>query len=812
MSFGPRDLLRSRFLFKVCIGVIAITCLYSLFIWDISTNPPGFYVDESCLAYNGYLIAKTGASEDGTNFPLFVQCFTEGYSIYASAAHPYALAFLYLFVSPSVLSARMFAAACVLAAILLLGLLSTRISGKTSVGIIIVLTGMATPWLFECGRLVLELFVLIFGIALFLLVLFRAYSRARWRFIDIFSIAFSLALITYSYSGGRVLGPMFALGLLIFAVNRKAMIDVFMTWALYAASLIPFIVVYFTKGNIITARFRQVTYLSLGKPILTNVTEFLSAFFLDISPIFILIKGDPINRHHVQGMGEILAATFLLSLLGLFIVLSRHRSNAWWRFIIYGTLVSILPGAIASHRHHMPRLVGLPIFLLILAVPSLSSLIGDDENSLLSNRTARRLVLISLLALTLVQAVIFQMQYRKTGPYRLVDFDVNYAIGLDKALAETSRPIYLQDGFFGPSYIHAYWLGTIKGVDPNNFVHMSYGESPPPNSLVLSSDRKCTRCNVIFQDSGVIVYRAWGQTPSESTSPSDPRIILPVVIGKQGAEREQFSKPYSVGSDIKGNFYVADTLNRRIKIYDSYADFTSFVGTRGTGPGELMSPTGVVVDPDGYIYVTDVTNHKLLKYDSEGNFIKEWGGSNPSFYGPRDMAIGPNNNLYILDSGRSRVVKFDPVSETFTSWGVIGSGEGEFAGATGITIADDLVVVVDTGNKRIQIFDLEGNFLRQWSVPGWDERPPKYPDVAFDDQSKVLYVSNEPKKDIIAFDLSGRPAAGIKLDGEEQFNTPSAMTIIDARGRRFLVVVDSELSKVFVFEIGKIGNKKPPDG
>ena len=51
--------------YRILIVIAVIAVLYVLFISGLSTNPPGFYMDESCLSYNGYLIAHTGAGEMG---------------------------------------------------------------------------------------------------------------------------------------------------------------------------------------------------------------------------------------------------------------------------------------------------------------------------------------------------------------------------------------------------------------------------------------------------------------------------------------------------------------------------------------------------------------------------------------------------------------------------------------------------------------------------------------------------------------------------------------------------------------------------
>src|SRR5688572_12252623 len=145
-----------------------IPLLYAAFIYGLSANPNGIFLDESCEAYNAHLIAQTGTAENGASLPLFFQCYTEGYTQWMSPVLIYLMAGMYSIIPPSTLSARIFSATLVFLAGLLLGLLATRMSGRRIVGVIVAVTALATPWLFEISRLVQETSPLVFSLVLFL--------------------------------------------------------------------------------------------------------------------------------------------------------------------------------------------------------------------------------------------------------------------------------------------------------------------------------------------------------------------------------------------------------------------------------------------------------------------------------------------------------------------------------------------------------------------------------------------------------------------------------------------------------------------
>ena len=52
---------------------------------------------------------------------------------------------------------------------------------------------------------------------------------------------------------------------------------------------------------------------------------------------------------------------------------------------------------------------------------------------------------------TVIQAIDFQNVYRREGPKREFEFDVPYKAAYDAAVAQPQRPIYLQDGKWGPA-------------------------------------------------------------------------------------------------------------------------------------------------------------------------------------------------------------------------------------------------------------------------------------------------------------------------------------------------------------------------
>src|ERR1043166_4281040 len=133
---------RSIRILTIALGFVL---LYLFYVSDLKTNPPGFYVDESAIAYNAYLIAHTGKNEVGTTLPVFFPVYTGGWTQYANPTQIYLLAIPFTIVKPTIHLARVYSASWVFLACLLLGLLAKKISGNATVGLLEAVIAISTP-------------------------------------------------------------------------------------------------------------------------------------------------------------------------------------------------------------------------------------------------------------------------------------------------------------------------------------------------------------------------------------------------------------------------------------------------------------------------------------------------------------------------------------------------------------------------------------------------------------------------------------------------------------------------------------------
>jgi uncharacterized protein (TIGR03437 family) len=138
------------------------------------------------------------------------------------------------------------------------------------------------------------------------------------------------------------------------------------------------------------------------------------------------------------------------------------------------------------------------------------------------------------------------------------------------------------------------------------------------------------------------------------------------------ADGSQFSTPVAAAVDSKGNIYIADSVNHRVRMISNGTISTvAGNGTPGySGDGgqatsaELNFPSGVAVDGAGNLYISDMNNQVIRKVTSAG-IISTYAGNNSmgEGYGPDNvaatssqldnpigLAIDTAGNLYIADS------------------------------------------------------------------------------------------------------------------------------------------------------------------
>ena len=184
------------------------------------------------------------------------------------------------------------------------------------------------------------------------------------------------------------------------------------------------------------------------------------------------------------------------------------------------------------------------------------------------------------------------------------------------------------------------------------------------------------------------------------------------------------------------------------------------------------------------------------------DFISEWGSfgiaQSGHFSYPQFIAVGDDGSIYVSDLGNKRVQKFSSNGEYITEWGKSGKQSGEFHYPSGIAVSGDSVFVADRDLNRIQKFSLDGEFIAEWGEKGKNDGQLYFPNgIAVN--NGTLYVADTGNQRIQIFSTDGEfiSSFGSSGLGEGQFLTVVGIDI-DADGNVY--VTDKGNKKIEKFD------------
>ena len=139
----------------------------------------------------------------------------------------------------------------------------------------------------------------------------------------------------------------------------------------------------------------------------------------------------------------------------------------------------------------------------------------------------------------------------------------------------------------------------------------------------------------------------------------------------------------------------------------------------------LKEPHGFAIAPNGDVYAPNWGPANVSVWTVDGSFKTAWGSGgsgNGKLDGPSSCYVY-GNEVFVSEYHNHRVQVFDLNGTYLRKWGAYGTGEGQFNKARDVYVNMEgvqtpEVYVADQGNHRIQVFELNGTFLRQFGSYG----------------------------------------------------------------------------------------------
>jgi DNA-binding beta-propeller fold protein YncE len=193
---------------------------------------------------------------------------------------------------------------------------------------------------------------------------------------------------------------------------------------------------------------------------------------------------------------------------------------------------------------------------------------------------------------------------------------------------------------------------------------------------------------------------------------------------------ESFAMVSAVATDSQDRVYAFQRKDPPIVIFDRQGNFLS-----SWGNGSFLYAHSIYIEDD-IIYLTDRDSSVCIIYTLDGKPIQmlgrhgvhsDTGCENPGdlvpraagpFNYPSELVPAPSGDLYVTDGYRNaRVHRFSGQGEFKQSWGEPGkTGPSQFHLPHSLIVTkDERIIVCDRENHRIQVFDLNGEFLSMWN-------------------------------------------------------------------------------------------------
>ena len=264
------------------------------------------------------------------------------------------------------------------------------------------------------------------------------------------------------------------------------------------------------------------------------------------------------------------------------------------------------------------------------------------------------------------------------------------------------------------------------------------------------------------------------KAPDLGHKPAPDGMVLP--------EGAKMGAPSSVAFNAEGHLLVFTRGDKPLMEFDA----KSGALIRAWGDGMYVRSHGMRIDLQGNIWTTDVNGHTVTKMNPKGDVLLTLGTKGQPgkwdeaagtrlFEEPNDIGFAANGDIVVVQGhgrGESRALRFDKTGKFITSWGGKGTGPGQFDLSHSVVIdAKGLVYIADRQNRRVQIFDLDGKYIKEWKFAG-------LPCGLYLGRDGQMYLASGFAGQILKLDANGKaigmmgqPGKGLGEFGEAHYMT-----------------------------------------
>lgn len=278
--------------------------------------------------------------------------------------------------------------------------------------------------------------------------------------------------------------------------------------------------------------------------------------------------------------------------------------------------------------------------------------------------------------------------------------------------------------------------------------------------------------------------------------PMAGRAAAPVATAL-GANAQSLQAPARLTVDADGQLYVTEPQDGRVLVFDAFGRLASV-------KSGLAGPLGLTVDSNGQIYLAEEKTGSVSIFDPQWHLLYKLGIGDGEFALPNYIALDPaalgGPMAYVTDSSANEVKAYQNGTLVFR---FAGEGTNAFNFPAGICLSPTgELFVVDQNNDRVQVYDRNGGYLRQFTLVtrlgmGLGSAGGRSQGITSDGQGR-LYVADSYQGFVRVFDPNGISLSKIGSFGEApgKFRIPAGLAL-DAFNRLFVASLNNSRAEIF---------------
>ena len=285
---------------------------------------------------------------------------------------------------------------------------------------------------------------------------------------------------------------------------------------------------------------------------------------------------------------------------------------------------------------------------------------------------------------------------------------------------------------------------------------------------------------------------------SPFTTRVKPFHVKPVLcFGEGGSGDGMFKNPMGVAVTDKDEILVAECLNHRVQVFDSYGTFLRSFGRKGENAGELSRPFGIATDKYRKIFVAERDNYRVQIFSWEGRHLGSFGGKgslDSQFSDPWGLSLDSTGNVIVADRGNKLIKIFTPDGKFVMRIG----GQGSLNGPVHCVQCGEYFIVSDRIGHCIKVFNREGHFQYMFGKEGQGDGEFNCPGYLLVNESQHLFVCDCYNHRVQVFELNGKFIGKFGTKGSKlgEFHYPYSLAML-SNGR--IVVTDECNHRIQMF-------------